>query len=771
MVGEHMPGYRLRLAALTGIMAGLFAPPIAIVQAAGTAGAVAIHVLSTRPDLVSGGSALVEVTTPADAAASSLVVERNGADVSGLFARRANGKIEGLLTGLRLGDNTVTALLDGAGAAQLTIVNHPVGGPIFFGPQLQPWLCPAGSTDVQCDAPPTYAYQYMPVVGGGFQSYDPNNPPPSGAIANTTTTEGVTVPFIIRQETGYIDRDQYAVATLWQPGMAWTALAPQPQYNGRLVITHGASCDTAYGSAAAPSVTDTKMLGGGFILMSNALDNAGHACNIVLQAEALIMTKEHVIDNYGEVRWTIGSGCSGGSLVQQQVANAYPGLYQGISPQCSFTDALSSGMEYVDYDMLLRYWENPARWDPGDAWTPVQMESVIDGPNLTNPPAFTLVIPNNANPTHACPLLPAAQRYDPNTNPHGVRCTIQDYMVNALGRRPSDGFANGIFDNVGIQYGLKGLTQGLLTPAQFVDLNANLGGFTIDNVVQPDRSSADLIGLTNAYRSGGVDEATNLNQVAIIDLRGPDEGSFHDVYRTYAMRERLLRNFGTAANQVLWRGLVPIVGDSNYADQAVFALDTWLGRVDADHRSVPLSQKIIEDKQVSLNDRCTDGAGTDIPAPVCDAAVASYGTPRFGAGEPLADDILKCQLQPLRRDDYNVTFTDAQWARLQKAFPTGVCNYGKPGVEQTPTIPWLTYQDAAGKVIYGGIPMGAVPQSTAVGSPAEGALGATTPVNLGARNLPDTAAPAMHAWAWPVLVVGLVAMPVALRRWRRARRI
>ncbi|HXA43353.1 MAG TPA: DUF6351 family protein [Candidatus Solibacter sp.] len=769
-MGEQRPGYRLRLAALTGIMAGLFAPPMAIAQAAGTAGAVAIHVLSTRPDLVSGGSALVEITVPANAPATSLEVERNGADVSGLFARRANGKIEGLLTGLQLGDNTVTASLAGTGGAQLTIVNHPIGGPIFFGPQLQPWLCPTGSTDVQCDAPATYTYQYMPVLGGGFQSYDPNNPPPSATIANTTTTEGVTVPFIIRQETGYIDRDQYAVATLWQPGMTWTAVAPQPQYNGRLVITHGASCDEAYGAATAPSVTDSKMLGGGFILMSNALDNAGHACNIVLQAEALIMTKEHVIDNYGEVRWTIGSGCSGGSLVQQQVANAYPGLYQGISPQCSFTDALSSGMEYVDYDALLRYWENPARWDAGDAWTPVQMESVIDGPNLSNPPAFTLVIPNNANPTHACPLLPAAQRYDPNTNPHGVRCTIQDYMVNALGRRPSDGFANGIFDNVGIQYGLKGLTQGLLSPAQFVDLNANIGGFTIDNVVQPDRSSADLTGLTNAYRSGGVDEANNLNQVAIIDLRGPDEGSFHDVYRTYAMRERLLRNFGTAANQVLWRGLAAIVGDNNYADQAVFALDTWLGRVDADHRQVPLSQKIIEDKQVSLTDRCTDGAGTDIPAPVCDATVAAYGTPRFAAGEPLADDILKCQLQPLRRDDYNVTFTDAQWARLQKAFPTGVCNYGMAGVRQQPTVSWLTYQDATGKVIYGGVPMGPVPQSTSLSARGEGALGASTPVDLGARGLPDTAATATHTWAWPLVVVGLAAMPLALRRWRRTRR-
>ena len=81
-----------------------------------------------------------------------------------------------------------------------------------------------------------------------------------------------------------------------------------------------------------------------------------------------MMTKEHLIDTYGTVRYTIGSGCSGGSLTQQQVANAYPGLYQGITPACSFTDAWSSAMQYVDYQLLRRYFENPRGWAPGVAW-------------------------------------------------------------------------------------------------------------------------------------------------------------------------------------------------------------------------------------------------------------------------------------------------------------------------------------------------------------------------------------------------------------------
>jgi hypothetical protein len=307
--------------------------------------------------------------------------------------------------------------------------------------------------------------------------------------------------------------------------------------------------------------------------------------------------------------------------------------------------------------------------------------------------------------------VPANKTYDPKTNRKGVKCTLQDYMVNVFGKR-KNGFANRPFGNDGIQYGLQGLLNGELTAEQFVDINTKVGGLTRNDTYRTKRSKPDLIGLRRAYRSGAVDEANNLNKVAIIDLRGPDPGFFHDVYRTYAMRARLLRDFGTAANQVLWRGQAAIIGDVNYADQAVFAMDRWLARVNADRRGVGLPQKIIQDKPVDLTDRCTDGAGTDIPSWECDAVVAAYGTPRMSAGMPQSDDILECHLQPLRKADYPVTFTAAQWSALEKTFPQGVCNYDRPGVDQKPTVPWLGYQRPNGHVIYGGRSLGRAPRSS-----------------------------------------------------------
>src|SRR5829696_5534502 len=648
-----------------------------------------IKVLSNRADLVSDGDALVRVTLPRGVRASRLRLTAGGRDVTSVLERTGARQLTGLVDGLPVGRVALLARIRGpqrsarrraarrpqrpisftgrvrsGRAARLYVTNHPVGGPVLAGPQIQPWTCQPGAQDAQCNQPRSYQFFYLPKGaptqgatlpgtnsnngGGPLQPYDPAHPPSAGSVATTKTTDEVTVPFIVRLETGYMDRDQYAIATLFQPGEPWKPTAPQKQFNRRLVITHGFSCDTEYKTGAAPSVLVPKLLGGGFLVMAHALDHAGHNCSLLTQAESLMMTKEHAIDRYGTVRWTIGSGCSGGSLVQQQVANAYPGIYQGITPQCSFTDAWSSAMQYEEYYFGLRFFENPTRWGPGVLYDPLVMRAFFDHPNPANPVTFTTAIPNSGNPSRSCPGVPQDQVYDAQSNPHGVRCTLQDYMVNAFGR-DSRGFARRGFDNVGVQYGLKGLRRGEISPAQFVDFNRRIGGADIDLNITPGRTAADPIALERLYRTGAIDSANNLDKVAIIDLRGPDPGAFHDVFRTYAMRARLERNFGTAANQVLWRGQVPLIGDPSFADDSVFTIDRWLTRVQADHRKVPLARKIIDTKSGVVAPGCTDGNGHDVAAAVCDQTVQAYGTPRLGADEPMTDDVMKCQLKPLRR--------------------------------------------------------------------------------------------------------------------------
>jgi hypothetical protein len=669
-----------------------------------------IRVLSNRADLVSGTDALVQVVPPTGVNASRLTVDVDGRDVTSAFAVRSDDRFFGVVEGLKLGPNVVTARAPSGRAARLTIRSHGIGGPVLAGPQIQPWTCFAGAIDAQCNRPSEYEFFYKPTGGGALAPYDPDAP--AADVATTTTDQGKTVPFIVRQETGAIDRDEYRIAVLYDPQKPFTATEPQDGFNHKLVIFHGASCDTGYEQASAPDVLNETALGRGFATMSHALDNAGHNCNIATEAESLIMTKEHLIDTYGTVRYTIGSGCSGGSLVQQQVANAYPGLYQGITPACSFTDAWSSAMQYVDYQALRRYYENPAGWEPGVVWDAAAVQAVEGHPNPVNAVTFTSVIPSSGDPSRSCPGVPDDQVYDAQTNPDGVRCSFHDYMVNVFGRRPQDGFANRPADNVGIEYGKKALVAGKITAAQFADLNAKIGSFDIDYNPIKQRAAADPPSLARVYRSGAVDQADNLDKVAIIDLRGPDPGAFHDVYRTYVMRARLDREHGTHANQILWRGQVPLLGDANYTDESIVAIDEWLANVETDPRAIPLARKILEDKPETLVDRCTNGSGVEAPAATCDAAVQAYSDPRLEAGMPPADDTIKCELKPLRREDYApVVFTDAEWSKLEETYPTGVCDYSKPGVDRVPTQAWQSYQDKSGNVVYGGRPLGAVPKS------------------------------------------------------------
>ena len=49
-----------------------------------------------------------------------------------------------------------------------------------------------------------------------------------------------------------------------------------------------------------------------------------------------------------------------------------------------------------------------------------------------------------------------------------------------------------------------------------------------------------------------------------------------------------------------------------------------------------------------------------------------------------------------------MSFTNAQWARLRATFPTGVCDWSRPGIAQQGAIPWLGY--ASGTCEYAGSP-------------------------------------------------------------------
>ena len=703
--------------------------PVLLLAAPAWAAPVEIITLSNRADLISGGDALVELRLPVDRRVEELSIDLDGRPLSGVFARRADGRITGRVEGLALGPNQLRVRLpDGQGAA-LTLTNHPHGGPVFAGAQVQPWPCLAGAEDAQCNRAPRYEYFYMPaaiapVSASGanhsaadgfegamgipphlFQRYDPAMPPPAMAIRTITTDHGVTLPYIVRMELGSQDRGQYRIAVLHDPaGPEWQPWAPQAGWNGKTYITGGSGCGSHYGESVAPGVLDDNALARGYLVMATSMNHNTRNCNLVVQAEALMMLKETVSERYGPIRLTIGSGGSGGAIYQQQVANAYPGIFDGILPLASYPDIWSTLLEVQDCALLLNYWDTART--RGVTWTPTEQVAVTGHPHLYVCMAWVQVqgfdtmlsARRDARLTDAqsCNIT-AEAAYDPVSNPTGVRCALQDYMVSIFGRRP-DGFANRPWDNEGVQYGLRALLDGQISAAQFVDLNEQIGGLNIDRDFAPARSRADLPALEVAYRAGLINQGHHLSAVPIIDLRGHDRVEIHADYRSVQMRARLDRSQGHHDNQVIWTGPIALLGDLDFPLRSLTTIDAWLTAARADPRPLPAAQKLIANRPTEAIDQCWSGLGPTLPeGPVCDSLRVYASEPRGVAGMDVAGDVLKCQRQPLRPEDYpGITFTDAQWLRLQALFAEGVCDYQQPGVAQQPALPWLTFSAGPG---------------------------------------------------------------------------
>jgi len=523
---------------------------------------VELEVLSSRADLVSGGDALVRVRLEDARAAERLRVRLGDRDVTGQFARRANGEVEGRLTGIPDAPVTLTATA-GRDGARLGLVGHPNGGPLISGPQLQPWACQEGAVDAQCNQPARY--ELLARTEEGFVPYDPGSPP--DGVRETTTTEGETVPFIVRVETGYQDRDQYKIATLIEPDRPWEPWAPQRAWNRRMVMTHGGSCGTDRRAGSAPDVMNEELLGKGFLVSSTALNNLGHNCNPVVIAESELMVRERIVEQYGPVRRTLGMGCSGGAIAQLMVAHAYPGFYDGITVQCTFADLFTTGKQAVSGHLFRRLFTPPGGRPAGAQEWPLVSSGTPAAPAQADDTVFDTAFWPAIDGSGGCRGLPeGAERWSPE-NPDGVRCGVLDHNVNVLGTGKT-GYVGIPFDNVGVQYGLKALRQGLLTPQQFVEINRDIGGLdplTLQYV--PERTEGELPAIRNAYRAGYLAIGTTLPDTPIIEGRGPNEATAHVTYPTKVLDARLERFAGTTASHVLWEGPVPLIGSPTFANR------------------------------------------------------------------------------------------------------------------------------------------------------------------------------------------------------------
>lgn len=765
-----------------------------------------LRTLNNRADLVSGGDALVEVVLPAGATARGLRVDVGGRDQSEAFRTLADGRVVGLVTGLAAGATTITAEAGSARSASLVVTNAPRHGPVISGPLSQPFFCatpapqvasgatPAtnasglgGAPDANCNIAAETKLYYRtttagcslalpdptPTMGANATTVPATPPPPANAcfkvytpgttpgdLASVTTDAGVRVPYIVRLERGTSSRGIYDLAVLHDPARPVSALAPPAAWNGKLLINFGASTGQPRRQArpaTAWSGSDAQLSRGFMVLSHSMLDSARNS-NRVLMSETIMMLKEHIGDTLGPIRFTIGSGCSGGSINSNMAGSIQPGLLDGIITTCTYPDSETTAIEVGDCVGLVEAYQKPEWLALTAGLTQEQInarKAAINGhpdasachgwynafgtngrAGLFNPRFvsnnLTGAITQQPTQTNNCEM-PNSAVYNP-ANPAATaslpRCNAWSWAESIWGKVPGSPAARDTRDNTGVQYGLKALRDGVINAEEFVTLNTIIGGNDRDATPRAARSVADGAALDIAYRAGIVASGAQLARMAIIDLRGWDDSNLsvppgntpgtipiHHQWYSFGLRDRIAAAAGDAGNQALWRfartGLTP---PGTMASDAFVAMDQWLTALKADTGSRSAEAKVRAARPASTADFCLLPADATQSVKISDAAACDADpflkpslSPRQVAGGPRAENVLKCQLKPLLRSDYAAgTFTDAQWARLQAVFGDGVCDWSRPGVGQQAAASPLTFAAGAG-----GQPLPAAPASTA----------------------------------------------------------
>src|SRR3984893_14952413 len=347
-----------------------------------------ITVLSSRPEMVSGGDPLVQVAVPPDAALDQAMIRLNGQDLSATFhPDAAVHALRGLVAGLKVGENTLAVFPDnkerGSAAEQLRLEDHPIPAPLFSGPREQPFVCETqdfklldGSSlgtplDANCSVKTVVTYVYKstaPAPSGGRGGAGINLKPLPSLTALppdvdwTTTTTGEKVPYVVRVETGTINRAIYQFAVLHDPTTGEPSpMAPPKSWNGRLLYSFGGGCvggwfkqGTTLGLGGG--LISDGVVGKGYAEAGSTLNVAGNSCNDVIAAETMMMVKERFIKAYGKPAFTMSRGGSGGAEQQVPIADNFPGLLDGIIPSLTFTDVLTNTELYDDSQILFHYY-------------------------------------------------------------------------------------------------------------------------------------------------------------------------------------------------------------------------------------------------------------------------------------------------------------------------------------------------------------------------------------------------------------------------------
>jgi hypothetical protein len=586
-----------------------------------------------------------------------------------------------------------------------------------------------------CSVSPLVIYLYRSTEGG-FKPYSPGTERPDD-MAQTTTSDGLTVDYVVRWERGTINRFIYSIAML-APFDTSPADLDTSAWNGKLIyyFQGGVAIGHDQGNPSSSRMLYDHGLSLGYAVAYSTGNKTGTHYNLVLGGETALMVKERFIELFDLPRYTVGLGGSGGAIQQYVYGQNHKGLIDAAIPQYSYPDMVTQAVHIGDCEPLEFYMDIVDGSNP--KWQHWPNRTLLEGLNASttvfNPYTQSLgasecvmgwrgLSPLALNPHYG--FVSGMELYEPISAVLSIHWTHFDDLKNYLGIG-DDGFARNYWDNVGVQYGLAAVAAGQITAEEFLNLNWVVGGWkqepdmvqegspffppgvidlsnwdpwsarnqslSFSPVTPAPRTVGDLEAMHAAYESGHVFMGSI--EIPVIDWRHYLEAQLdmHNSHQSFAARQRIRDFAGSSDNQVIWFTAVADGPRFDQTPEALAVIDQWMANIAANPYA-----GVAGNKPPLAVDRCFDAGGNEIaggehvwdgildnnPPGPCTSQFQIYATPRIVAGGPFRGSIFKCHLKPVAQavieGDYGVWQpTPLQQAVLEQIFPTGVCDFSQP---------------------------------------------------------------------------------------------
>ncbi|WP_346840111.1 DUF6351 family protein [Microbulbifer sp. SAOS-129_SWC] len=571
----------------------------------------------------------------------------------------------------------------------------------------------------------------------------------AGDIAQITVRQH-KVDFVVRLETGTINRFFYAIAAL--RGEGGSAARPSGKnWNQRLIyqLRGGVGIGRRQGNIGTSDILERRadQIARGYAVIYSTANRTSNHYDIWLSEDTARRLKKQFAALYGKPRYTVGLGGSGGAIQQYLFAQNAPGLIDAAIPLYSFPDMVTQTIYVFDCEPLEYFFDVLDSDNP--RWRNAAERSLVEGLSASNTvegrfssmktaaALFDNRYRNKVKGTTECAqswrgLVPRVN------NPNFVDFS-KNYSEDVASRTHwshwedlrrfygagSSGYANSTWDNVGVQYGLRALTNGNISVNTFLKLNATIGGWKspqkqvdekfwfLNGGVLPlefsiwsdqnmnlgsldspaKRSKGNIEAIEGIFRSGHV--FLGDAEIPIIDLRHylDDDLNMHHSSASFSARERIRRSRGHADNQLIW------VSDKRYSpiNEALTTVDHWMQNI-IEHPDAG----VVANRPAEAVDKCFDQLGGVIasgghvwdgswngqPNGACMKEYPIHSTSRQVAGAPITGDVYKCALQPVQaaiEHGLYAPYTEeivSHIADLKRIFPAGVCDYSKPGIGQ-----------------------------------------------------------------------------------------